>query len=683
LQPRLQSYVPHMAAVAAPQPVRSASPARLAPPPLRPGAVERLPLLARLDAAVVQPLTVVRAPTGYGKTMLLARWVQSSPLQCAWATLSTVERTPSRLWPFVAEALVPVVDLEVSLRLQRVAAVRSSAAQLRALLDAVASLDDEIVLVLDDVQRLGPGAERALVRLLERLPSSLHLVLSTRREPALGLAVRRARGELVELVEDDLRFETAEAEPLFGAGVSRRDLAALVERLEGWPAGLHLAALAAAASERPLDVLRAFPGGSRLVADYLRQELLDAQPDDAHRDFLLRTSLLHRLTPAAVESLLGSTAAGALLESVAAEGSFLVPDGDGAHRYRRPVREFLQGELLRTAAGSVPALRRRAAAACERSGLVDEAIEQARAAGDSRAAAAIAKRHALELARAGRIGMLEHLIRPPAVVEELRRLASASAPEELLAAAERVARVAGDVPAGQIRTLLREAAAAERAYALLLLDRCDEARDAAQVVELAPPSASRAQLAAVASLAATRVGMHVAAAPLARASLSACEAARVRDGRACALAHAAAGVAARSHRSLSQAAALGEPAVRGLALAVLASLNVDIDPASARKQLDVARRETAAAGGAPLLATLAGEAERLLEPHERPAAEELSPAELRVLRLLASRLTQREIARELYLSPNTIKTHARVIYRKLGVEGRETAVGAARELNLV
>jgi len=671
----------------------SGSPARLTPPPVRPGHLERPALLAALDAAVERPLTVVHAPTGYGKTMLLARWAQSPPARCAWATLSGVERAPSRLWPFVAEALARAVDdVEPSLRLQHVAATRSSAAQLRALVEAVASYPEELVLVLDDVQVAGPAVERALARLLERMPPTLHLVLSTRRRPELGLAVRRARSELVELVEEDLRFDVAAAERLVDAAVPVSELAALVDRLEGWPAGLHLAALAAAGSARPLDALRAFPGGSRLVADYLRQELLHVQPDDAHRDFLLRTSVLDRLTPASVDAVLGSSGAGALLEELADAGAFLVAGGDGTHRYRRPVREFLQRELLRTDAATVPLLRRRAASACERSGLVDEAIEQARAAGDARAAAAIARRHALELARSGRIEMLEHVVpaRRAAVVEEVRRLGAAAAPAELLAAAERVARAAGELPVGQVRTLLRETAAAERAYALLLLGRCEEACDAANVVELGPPSAARAQLAAVGSLAATLRGLHVAAAPLARAAMSAVGGAGVHGGRACALAHAADGVAAatagahaRAQRSLAAAVAHGDPATRALALAMLASLRAADDPLGARLQLDTARSE---AGDAPLIAELATDAEKRLEPHERPlvtAAEELSPAELRVLRLFASRLTQREIARELYLSPNTIKTHARVIYRKLGVDGRETAVRAARELNLV
>ena len=100
----------------------SGSPARLTPPPVRPGHLERPALLAALDAAVERPLTVVHAPTGYGKTMLLARWAQSPPARCAWATLSGVERAPCRLWPFVAEALARAVDdVEPSLRLQDVA----------------------------------------------------------------------------------------------------------------------------------------------------------------------------------------------------------------------------------------------------------------------------------------------------------------------------------------------------------------------------------------------------------------------------------------------------------------------------------------------------------------------------------------------------------------------------------
>jgi LuxR family maltose regulon positive regulatory protein len=684
-----------VAAVAAPQPrALVGSPARLAAPPLRPGHVDRPELLARLDAALTHPLTVVRAPTGYGKTMLLARWVQSAPVPCAWVTVSGNERTPSRLWPLVAGAVAASVDdVGVSLRLHRVAETRSSAAQLRGLVEALTGLEEDVVLVLDDVHAAGPAAERALARLLERLPTSVHLVLSTRRLPDLDVAVRRARGELVELGDDDLRFDVAEAEAVLDLELPRREAAALVDRLEGWPAGIHLAGLAARRSERQLDTLRAFSGASRLVVDYLRQELLGAQPDDGHRQFLLRTSILHRLTPAAVDALLGSSSAGRMLDAAIAGGGFLTSAGGGGHRYRRPVREFLQAELLRTAPATIPLLRRRAASACERSGLVDEAIDHARASGDPRAATAIARRHALELARTGRVQMLEHVVpaRRSAVVEELRRLEASGSPAELLGAAERVARSATELAPGQVRALLCQTAAAERAFALLLLGRYQEAHAAATVVDLGPPSAARAQLAAVGAIAATRLGLHVAAAPLARAARSSAGGAGATAGRAAALMLVADGVVAatagddaRAERSLSRAVAAGDAWTRALALGVHAGACADARPVAARALLDESRRAVNAAG-APFVADLAEEAERQLEPHERspePAAE-LSPAELRVLRLFGSRLTQREIARELYLSPNTVKTHARVIYRKLGVDGRETAVRAARELNLV
>lgn len=680
-----------MAAVA----LLAGPPARLAPPPLRPGYVDRERLRARLDDAAVRPLTVVRAPTGYGKTMLLAGWTQVAPVRCAWTTLSAAERTPSRLWPLVAEAVAcSVDDAAVRLHLGRVGTTRSSAAQLRALVEALEALEEDLVLVLDDVQAAGTGIDRALARLLDRLPATVHLVLSTRRSPDLGLPLRRAHGELLELGDDDLSCTVDEAEALLGVPARRADVAALVERLEGWPAGLHLAAIAARGAERPLEALREFSGGSRLVADYLRQELLDAQPHDARRAFLLRTSVLHRLTPAAADALLGTSGAGALLEELAAGDGFLTPAGDGAHRYRRPVREFLQRELLRTASEAVPVLRRRAAATCERSGFVDEAIEQARAAGDERAAGAIARRHALELARAGHIGMLEHLVpaRRVAVVDELARLEAATTPAELKTAAERVTRAAADLPAGQVRTLIRAAAAADRAYALLLLGRYDEALAAAGVVELGRPSAARAQLSAVGALAAAQLGLHAVAAPLVRAAAASVSGAAARSGRSVALVHAAEGVVAltagsveRARRLLTDAAAHGDAATAAFALAVLASERSETEPAAARALLDASRRASARAGDAPLLVAAAAVARSRLQPHERgaEASAELSPAELRVLRLFGSRLTQREIARELYLSPNTIKTHTRVIYRKLGVDGREAAVHAARELNLV
>jgi LuxR family maltose regulon positive regulatory protein len=127
-----------------------------------------------------------------------------------------------------------------------------------------------------------------------------------------------------------------------------------------------------------------------------------------------------------------------------------------------------------------------------------------------------------------------------------------------------------------------------------------------------------------------------------------------------------------------------EPALRALALLQLARLRL-ATPATSRTALEQARLELRGCHGAELLEALAGEVEVALRRREREqwATGELSPAEQRVLELLGTKLSQREIANELYISVNTVKTHARLIYRKLGVASRPAAIDAANELNLI
>jgi ATP/maltotriose-dependent transcriptional regulator MalT len=665
-----------------------ASPARITAPPRRAGFVERPLLLERLAVLTRNPLTVVHAPTGYGKTVSLARWCEEDRRTTAWATVSPAERSPKRFWALVSEAIAQAMpDLALSLRVRRAGLTRPASSAPRALARLLAELDDEVVLVLDQFEQAGPDCTRALERFLALVPDTVYVVVSTRREPELSLPLRRARGELGELREDDLGFGAGEAaqlvEWLSGAQPARPDVEALCERTEGWPAGIHLAALQGGA-------LPAFSGASRVAADYLRQELLDTQPTDAHRDFLLRTSILDRLTGATCDALLPRTGSRALLDELAADGSFLVAldAGRSVFRFRRPAREFLQAELARVDPESVPLLRRRAAAACERAGRVDEAIVHARTGEGQRAAAGIARRHALDLARSGRTEMLGHVLpaRHAAVAEQLEKLTSTTDIAALLAAAERVTRSAASLPSGPLAALTRQTGAAARSLALLLAGRLDDARACADPVEITLPSAARAETVAVASLASGLLGLHSAAAPLARSAAAACRAAAVQGGDALALVHAAEAAVAGDERLFASAAEAAETSrVRALVFALLARQRAAADPAGARAAIAQLRRASVGVDHAPLLDTLAAEVMHILEAGERrvPLARELSAAELRVLRLLASRLTQREIAGELFLSQNTIKTHTRCIYRKLDVAGREAAVRAARELNLV
>jgi LuxR family maltose regulon positive regulatory protein len=671
--------------------------------------VERPRLLRRLEELTQAPLTVVAAPTGYGKTTLLASWAGSTSRQVAWVSVGSRDLDADGFWTVVAAALE---QAEPRLRLGLVREHGAGDQAVR-IATALGSLSSDLTLVLDGYeQAVQAGLDAAFGRFLDLAPEELHAVVSTRREPKLALPLRRAHGTVAELGLDELSLDEDETAAVLrrtsGRDTASADAAALAERTEGWPAAVYLAALAARTAQRPQAVVEGFSGAAREICDYLRLELLDAQPDDLLRSFQLETSLLERLTAPLCDALLRRNDSEEMLRALVRGGAFLVPlEGAGhGYRYVRPVGEFLRAELVRVAPDRVDDLHRRAAAACERAGLFDEAAAHARAAAGDDEAGTLLARHALELVRDGHAEHIERVLetragaaaaeRRPALRAELRCLAGARADLPALdKAAERVALLSAGLPSGPVRALVLSTAQAAQAYALLLSGSVAEAYEAgaAAYASADPDAAAPAgQAAAVASLAASRLGLGAAAAPLARAGASALARRGIRSGTAAALSLIAAAAVAEALSDVRRAERLcvdalertGEPQSRALALLRLARLRMTAPPA-ARSALAEARVELSSCRGAALLETLAAEIEAELGSRERaqPATGELSPAEQRVLRLLATRLTQREIANELYVSLNTVKTHARVIYRKLGVASRSAAVAAARELNLV
>lgn len=659
------------------------APGWLRPPPLRAGVVERPRLLRRLEQLTRGPLTVVAAPTGYGKTTLLASWAASTHRRVAWASVGSYELDADGFWALVAAALEQAEPgLGFGPHSRRVPAW----------------LSHDLTLVLDGYeQACSSGVDEDFSRFLELAPERLHVVVCTRAEPELALPLRRARGTAAELGARELSLDGDETAAVLrhvlGDRATGVDADAVARRTEGWPAAVYLAALAAPDADEARD-----------VADYLRLELLDAQGDETLRSFLLEASVLERLTASLCDELLRRRDSGAMLRSLVRRGAFLTPlEGPGrGYRYPRPVREFLRAELARVAPARARDLQLRAAVACEHAGLYEEAADHARRAAGDDAAGSLLDRHALGLVRDGHIEHLERLLatragaaaarRHPALGAELHRFVHAGSDiPALSAAAERLATLSARLPGGQVRSLLQSTAQAARAYALLLsgdVARAYEAAVAAYVQADPDSGAPAGQAAAVASLAASRLGLGAAAAPLSRAAASALERRGVRSGTAAALADLARASVAEERGDPAEAERLclaalrrtEEPAARTFALVHLARLR---GAGPAREALEQARLELSRCAGAELLEQLAAESESELGPRDDVARGELSPAEQRVLQLLMTKLTQREIANELYVSLNTVKTHARVIYRKLGVGSRTAAVAAARELNLV
>src|SRR5215469_7689310 len=347
----------------------------------RPGLFERLGDSARV--------TVVSAPAGSGKTVLLRSWIGEAGLAdaAAWVPVGRGERDPQRFWLSVAAGLrrtsagsglvrelTPTPDLD-------------GWAITELLLKDLVSLRDRIWLVIDDLHELGSAdALRQLELLLLRAPRELRFVLATRQDVQLGLHRLRLEGDLTEIRADDLRFSPAEARDMFAAaGVQLSDpaLALLYERTEGWAAGLRLAALSLAGREDPEQFAAEFSGTERTVAEYLLAEVLDRQPPEVRR-LLLRTSVLERVTGPLADLLTGSPGGERILQQLEEVNAFVVSldTARSWFRYHHLFADLLQRELRRTAPGEVTALHQAAAGWFAEHGFPVEAIGHAQAAQD-------------------------------------------------------------------------------------------------------------------------------------------------------------------------------------------------------------------------------------------------------------------------------------------------------------
>jgi ATP/maltotriose-dependent transcriptional regulator MalT len=370
-------------------------------PRSRPGLVARPRLLARLAEGMERDLVLLCTPAGFGKTSLMAEWARAAQRPVVWLSLDDGDNDPARFWRHIAAALDPVHPGIAG----RVAALlpglppASLEAVVTTVVNELAEVADEVVLVLDDYHLVHAQLVHAsLGFLLEHLPESLRLVLASRADPPLPLARLRARGQLAELRERDLRFTQEEAAALLreaaGPEVSEAAVAALAGRTEGWAAGLQLAALSLRGHPDPAGFVATFSGSHRYVLDYLAEEVLDRQPEPLRR-FLLQTSVLERLSGPLCDAVTGRAGSQQLLEQVEAANLFLVPLDEvrGWWRYHQLFADLLQARLLQERPGAVPGLHRAAAAWCEDHGLADDAVRHALAAGDAAWAARLIEQH--------------------------------------------------------------------------------------------------------------------------------------------------------------------------------------------------------------------------------------------------------------------------------------------------
>jgi LuxR family transcriptional regulator, maltose regulon positive regulatory protein len=342
----------------------------------RPGLFDRLAASARV--------TVVSAPPGSGKTVLLRSWISEAGLEdsAAWVLVGPGERDPQRFWLSVLGALRRTSAGSGLVRAVTAAPDLDGWAIVERLLKDLAPLADRTWLVLDDVHELGSDeARRQLELLVMRAPDPLRFVLATRHDLRLGLHRLRLEGELTELRTADLRFSLAEAgELLAAAGVELPGpaLGMLYERAEGWAAGLRLAALSLAGHPDPERFAAEFSGSERTVAEYLLAEVLDRQGEEVRR-LLLRTCLVERVSGELADALTGGSGGDRILQDLEAANAFVVAldSARSWFRYHRLFAGLLQLELRRTASDEVSELHRVAAGWYVGHGFPVEAVRHA------------------------------------------------------------------------------------------------------------------------------------------------------------------------------------------------------------------------------------------------------------------------------------------------------------------
>jgi len=373
----------------------------------RPRSVSRLRLLKRLDGQTGITLSLVCAPAGYGKSTLLAEWAHAAAVAgnaTAWYSIDPTDDSPLTFGSYLVASLEKAIgtapELAHTSQLIRSSTKTNLPGILPAFINAVTASGRKCVLILDDYHLISsPEIHSAVAFLLEHLPENMQLVIGSRSDPPLPLARLRARGQLLELRARDLRF-TREESAQFLNEVMRLELTPtmvdeLENRTEGWIAGLQLAALSMGGATDKGDLIARYTGSHRYLVDYLMQEVVDHQPQEA-QEFLLSTCHLERMCAPLCDAIRGGrTDSEGILRQLEQANVFIVPlDEQGTwYRYHHLFRDFLQNRAQKLDPSRLETVNRAASEWFSRNNYLREAVQYAIGTRDWEYAAFMVKQH--------------------------------------------------------------------------------------------------------------------------------------------------------------------------------------------------------------------------------------------------------------------------------------------------
>jgi LuxR family maltose regulon positive regulatory protein len=431
------------------------APERTTDIPLTKKVIHRPRLVSLLNQSIRMPLTLISASAGFGKTTLLAEWIAQSQDLIAWVSLDSSDNNPYRIVDCIANSILNVLPgtkvASAALKMLHTPQPVQISVILGSLINDLVALPHNLILILDDYHQIdSPAAHSVINFILDHLPENLHLIISTRSDPPISLGRLRANLQLSDIRTNDLRFTSDETQlfltQAIGFPLSAQDMVSFEDKVEGWIAGIQLAALAIQSSQLSQssselrNFIRSFKGSHRYILDYLIEEVLNHQPEEL-RMFLLKTSVLDSMCASLCDSILvydegtkpegdhrenslesiSSRPSAAILEYLDRANLFLVPLDDERiwYRYHHLFSDLLLQRLRQTWPEMMNELYLRAATWQEENGYLENAIRYALKAKDYQLATRLMDQIKVNLWSHGEVRMMLHWLKT--MPEELIR----------------------------------------------------------------------------------------------------------------------------------------------------------------------------------------------------------------------------------------------------------------------